>query len=438
MSDRELVERTIEGELIERVVLPYSPRWFQKETHELLALYRFAVLVFHRRAGKTVLAIIELIKRIIMCKLKNPRGYYIAPYYGQVKRIAWQYLQDFTVDIPGMTYNKSELSAIFPTGAEIQLLGGDNYNALRGIYADYVVLDEYAQMHPSLWGEVFRPALSDRKGGALFIGTPFGENQFKGKWDDAGQLEGWCRAMYKVHQTGAISADEIIAITREITREEFEQEYLCSWTAAVKGSYYGKQMELMDLEGRITSVPHDPALQVITSWDLGMKHLTVVHYWQIAGGEYRMIDVETFTGVGLPEMIKVCADKPYNYLMHIAPADIRVREIGTGKSRLDTAASLGINFEIAPDLSIKDGIDQVKMLLPRMVIDRKLCADSISAHRLYRSEYDEKRKKFGNAPLQDWTCDYCDSSRYFAITPKQPIRFALTPLDYTERDRSVI
>lgn len=385
-----------------------------------------------------MLAIIELIKRIISCTLKNPRGYYIAPYYGQVKRIAWTYLQEFTRAITGMEYNKSELIARFPNGAEIQLLGGDNYNALRGIYADYAVLDEYAQMHPSLWGEVFRPALSDRLGGALFIGTPFGENQFKQKWDDAATLPGWCRAMYKVHQTGAIPASEIISITQEITREEFEQEYLCSWTAAVKGSYYGKAMELMELEGRITRVPHDPGLQVWTSWDLGMKHLTVVHYWQIAGGEHRMIDVETFTGVGLAEMIKTCADKRYNYAGHFAPHDIKVREIGTGKSRLDTAASLGINFEIAPDLSIKDGIDQVKMLLPRMVIDREKCADSISAHRLYRSEYDEKRKKFGNAPLQDWTNDYCDSSRYYAITPKQAISFDLGPRDNRERDRSVI
>ncbi len=393
-----------------------------------------------------MLAIIELIKRIIMCPLKNPRGYYIAPYYGQVKRIAWQYLQDFTLNIPGMSYNKSDLLAIFPNGAEIQLLGGDNYNALRGIYADYAVLDEYAQMHPSLWGEVFRPALSDRLGGALFIGTPFGENQFKDKWDDAATLEGWCRAMYKVHQTGALATSEVLALTREIDREEFEQEYLCSWTAAVKGSYYGKAMELMDLEGRITQVPHDPSLQVITSWDLGMKHLTVVHFWQIAGGEHRMIDVKTFTGAGLQEMIQDISGqttgnehrKKYNFSMHIAPHDIRVREIGTGKSRLDTALSLGVNFDIAPDLSVKDGIDQVKILLPRMVIDRKACADSISAHRLYRSEYDEKRKKFGNAPKDDWTCDYCDSSRYYAISPKAPISFGLKPRDRTEADRRVI
>ena len=424
--------------LLERCVIPYSPRWFQRDTHRLLTQHRFGVLVFHRRAGKTVLAINELIKRIVQCPYKNPRGHYIAPYYGQVKRIAWQYMKDYTIDIPGMDHNNSELRAIFPNGAEIQLLGGDNYQSHRGIYSDYAVLDEYAQMHPGLWGEVFRPALSDREGGALFIGTPFGDNAFRAKWDQAATLEGWCRAMYKVHQTGALSAKEIIAITKEITREEFEQEYLCSWTAAIKGSYYGKALELMDLERRITSVPHDPSLQVVTSWDLGIKDATVVHFWQLAGTEHRMIDVESFIGIGLPEIIHKISGKPYNYSMHIAPHDIKVRELGTGTSRLDIAASLGVNFDLAPMLGIQDGIQATRILLPQCVIDRERCADSISALRLYRTEYDDKLQRFKNNPLHDWTSDFADSVRYYAVTPKQPISFALTPRDYTAEDRTVI
>jgi hypothetical protein len=327
---------------------------------------------------------------------------------------------------------------IFPNGAEIQLLGGDNYHALRGIYADYVVLDEYAQMHPGLWGEVFRPALSDRLGGALFIGTPFGQNAFSAKWDQAGSLDGWCRAMFKVHQTGAINASEILAITQEISPEEFDQEYLCSWTAAIKGAYYGKIMELLDTEGKITQVPHDPGLPVITSWDLGIRDSTVVHYWQIAGREHRMIDCDAFQGVGLPEMIKQVGAKPYNYKMHIAPHDIRVRELGSGTSRLDTAANLGVHFEIAPSLGLQDGIQATRQMLQQCVIDREKCADSISAHRLYRTQYDERRQVFNNAPVHDWTSDYCDSSRYYAITPKQSIRFDSGPTDYSRQDRYII
>ena len=418
------------------VRIPYRPRWFQQEVHAQLK--RFNVLVFHRRAGKTVLAVNELIKQITRCKLKNPRGHYIAPYYGQVKRIAWQYVIEFTEDIPGMLYNKGELRAIFPNGAEIQLLGGDNYQSHRGIYSDYAVLDEYAQMHPGLWGEVFRPALSDRKGGAMFIGTPMGHNAFHDKWEQAGTLDGWFRAMYKVNETGALDAEEIIAASREMSREEFEQEYLCSWTAAIKGAYYGKQMEQLEADGRITSVPWDPALQVITSWDLGIRDSTAVHYWQIAGAEHRLIDCDAFVGVGLPEIIETVRKKKYQYSQHIAPHDIKVRELGSGTSRLDIAAQLGVIFDIAPSLGIQDGIQAVRAMLPKTVIDREKCATSLEALRQYRTEYDDRRQVFRNNPLHDWSSDYADSIRYYAITPKSQIRFSLEPFDHREADRNVI
>ena len=413
-----------------QVSIPYAPRWFQRAVHS--SLKRFNVLVFHRRAGKTVLAINELIKQIINCPYKNPRGHYIAPYYGQVKRIAWQYMKEYTEAIPGMDYNASELRAIFPHGGEIQLLGGDNYQSHRGIYSDYCVLDEYAQMHPGLWGEVFRPALSDRKGGAIFIGTPMGHNAFFEKWEKAATLDGWFRAMYKVNETGALDHDEIIAASKEMSRAEFEAEYLCSWTAAIKGAYFGRELQEMDNAGRIMDVPHDPNLATLTSWDLGIRDSTVVHYWQQAGREHRMIDCDSFTGIGLAEIIKSVFSKPYNYSMHIAPHDIAVRELGTGKSRFDIASELGIHFDIAPRLGLQDGINAVRSLLSQVVIDRQKCQDSIEALRQYRTEYDERKRVYKDNPLHDWTSDYADSVRYYAITPN----YSLDSLWSTERDYS--
>lgn len=423
-------------ELITRTI-PYSPRWFQKQVHS--ELKRFNVLVFHRRAGKTVLAINELIKQILTCKHKNPRGHYAAPFYSQVKRIAWQYIQEFTRIIPGMIYNQSELRAIFPNGAEIQLIGGDNYNAHRGIYSDYVVLDEYAQMHPAIWGEVFRPALSDRKGGAIFIGTPCGHNAFYDKWQQAGELDNWYRAMFKVTETGALDKDEIIAASYEMSPEEFEQEYLCSWSAAIRGAYYGKLMMKLEDDGHLCNVPHETEHPVITSWDLGIRDSTVIHYWQIIGSEYHLIDCDVFTGTGLPEMIKQLKAKPYNYTQHIAPHDIRVRELGTGKSRLDIAESLGLLFDIAPSLHLQDGIQATRNILPRCYIDKNKCRDSIEALRQYRTEYDDKRQVFRDTPLHDWTSDYTDSIRYFAITSHNTQNsFWNEPLDYSGDNRTVI
>ena len=397
------------------VKIPYAPRWFQKEIHA--SMTRFSVLVLHRRAGKTVLAINEMIKRIISSPLPNARGYYVAPFFSQAKRVAWSYVREYTVDIPGMRFNASELRAIFPNGAEIQLLGGDNYDSLRGIYADYVVLDEVAQMHPAIWGEIFRPALSDRKGSALFIGTPKGKNQFWDKWEQAGSLPGWYRAMYKVTETGALDLEEIHAAQREMSDAEFNQEYLCDFTAAIRGAFYAKEMRALEDAGRIMAVPYDETLKVITSWDLGIDDATVVIFYQIAGQEIRAINCLSWQGAGLPQIIKEIDQLPYSYSQHIAPHDIRVRELGTGKSRFDIAQSLGVYFDIAPgSLSIADGIQAVRSLIPKMVIDEQNCSVLIEALRQYRTEFNEKTQVFKSTPLHDWTSDFTDSLRYFAIT----------------------
>lgn len=422
---------------VDRIRIPYSPRWFQREIHNNLK--RFNVLVMHRRAGKTVLAVNELIKRIIHCPLADARGHYIAPYYRQVKRIAWKYCKEYTSAIPNMRYNESELRAIFPNGAEIELLGGDNYDALRGIYSDYAVLDEFAQMHPSTWGEVFRPALSDRKGGALFIGTPQGHNAFHKKWEQAGSLPGWYRAMYKVNETGALDRDEILAAIREMSKAEFDAEYMCSWSASIRGSYFGEVMQQFEEAGRIMSVPHDPGHTVQTSWDLGVSNLTVVHYWQTIGREARLIDCDAFQQTGMPVMAKKVLSKPYQYSQHIAPHDIAVLELGTGKTRLDTAAALGIVFDKAGRVSLEDGINATRQLIPRMVIDRENCSDSIEALRQYRTEYDDKLQIFKDKPKKDWTTDYCDSIRYYAVSDiNTQISLWDKPLDYSREDKAAI
>lgn len=421
---------------MQRLTLPYAPRWFQAKTHN--ELQRFNVLVFHRRAGKTVLAINQLIKQITNCPRDLPQGHYIAPYYKQVKRIAWKYLKSFTASIPGMKYNQSDLIATFPNGAEIELLGGDNFDALRGIYSDYAVLDEFAQMHPSLWGEVFRPALSDRKGGAIFIGTPKGHNQFYEKWEQAAELPGWYRAVYPVTETGALDLDEIQAAYREMEREEFEQEYLCSWSAAIKGAFYGKLMEQLEKRGRITDVPHDPSLPVTTSWDLGIRDFTTIKYWQLAGREHRLIKVDTLQGVGIDQMVaKVNENKGWTFKRHVFPHDVRVRELGTGKSRLDIFRSLGLECDIAPNLSIADGISQVRNLLPQCVMDRTHCRDAIEALKLYRTEYDERNRIFKANPVHDWTSHYADNVRMYAVHDHRDIS-DLFGNDYNDLDEGVI
>lgn len=220
-----------------KVVIPYTPRFPQTVIHAELERHRFSVLVAHRRMGKTVLAVNHLIKRAI-CDRKE-RGFYayIAPFRNQAKQIAWEYIKHYTAPIPGVEVNESDLQVTLPTGAAIRIYGADNPDALRGIYLDGVVMDEVAQMKPAVWGEIVRPALADRGGWAVFIGTPKGVNLFSQLYDRALALQAagdpdWCAMLYSVDQTGVIPPSELDSLRKELSSNEFRQEFLCDFSAA--------------------------------------------------------------------------------------------------------------------------------------------------------------------------------------------------------------
>lgn len=400
-----------------KLVIPYTPRPLQKELHDDPA--RFRVFVCHRRFGKTHLAVNELIRDVVKCQYPRARAAYIAPLYRQAKTIAWQILKDYTIDIPGMKYNESELRADFPNGDRITLYGGDNPHSLRGIYLDSVVMDEVGQMNPTLWTQVVRPALSDRKGRALFIGTPFGmSNLFYRLYERAAELPDWSRRLISVKESKYIDDDELEVVKKEMFPEEYEQEFMCSWSAAIKGAYFSHEMQEAEEQGRITEVPYDKNYPVITSWDLGVSDSTVVWYCQIVGLQVRVIRCEAFQGMELSGIIQQVNSHGYLFSQHIAPHDINVRELGSG-SRIRQARNLGISFTVAPmpkEVSRQSGINAVRVLLPKCVFDRNHCKDGIDALKSYRTEYNEQRQVFSNNPLHDWASDYADSFRYFAIT----------------------
>ena len=399
--------------------IAYAPRQVFHNFHNRSE--RFASIVAHRRAGKTVACVADLLLSVLFkVKHKNPRAAYIAPMYRQAKSVAWDYLKAMTRGIAGCKINEAELRVDFPVvgrgEARIQLFGGDNPDALRGQYFDAVILDEFAQMNGRLWTEVVRPALADRKGIATIIGTPQGHNTFYDIFSMAVDNDDWYTMHLKSSQSGLLDEEEIESLKKEMPENEFKQEFECSWSAAVRGAYYAFYMEKAEEEDRITNVPHDPMMKVITSWDLGINDATVVHFWQVSRTEIRMINCLAFQGTGLPDIVKEIDKLDYNYSQHIAPHDIAVRELGSGRSRLDIAKGLGVKFDVAPSQHIADGIGAVRSLLPKIWFDKEKCKDSIEALKLYRTEYDDKKQIFRSNPLHDWTSDYTDSIRYFAIT----------------------
>jgi hypothetical protein len=389
----------------------------QKALRQLCSQNRFNVLVIHRRAGKTVFAINKLIRDVLTEPLHNARGHYFAPTYRQAKSIAWDYLRDFTAHIPGMVYNKTELAATFPRGQKIQLVGADNPDSFRGQYSDTAVLDELAMMPPKFWSEVVRPALADREGTALFIGTPAGRNAFYDMYEKAATLDDWGRCKLSVDDTGIIPRKELLALKAEMADYEYAQELECSFQAAVRGAFYGKVMAEAEAQGRITDVPYDPALPVYTSCDLGIADAFAVWWWQISpGGQYRAIDYEEYHNASIPDVITAMRKKPYErYEMHIAPHDIRVRELGTGNSRYEVAAQNGVRYHVARNLPLMDGIDATRNLVRKAWFDKNNCKAGINYLQLYRTETNDKTGVQSTRPLHDHTSHGADAARYFAV-----------------------
>ena len=221
-----------------KVTIPYKPRQVQIEIHELLDRHRFAVIVAHRRLGKTVAMVNQLIKRAVDDGKKMGIYGYVAPFLKQAKAIAWEYLKHFTGVIPGRKVNEQELWVELPNGSRIRIFGADNPDSLRGLYYDGVIMDEVAQMKLEVWGEIIRPALADRLGWAVFIGTPKGINLFyemyeRAKRDTSGE---WAARLYTIDQTmkmedPPLSADEVARLKDESSENIYRQEFLCDFTA---------------------------------------------------------------------------------------------------------------------------------------------------------------------------------------------------------------
>lgn len=396
--------------------------------------------MIHRRAGKTVFAINKLIGDVLTNPLPRAKGHYFAPTYKQAKSIAWEYLKHYTSHIPGMNYNTVELAARFPFGQTIQLVGGNSVDGFRGQYSDSVVLDELAQMPPRLWSEVVRPALADREGSALFIGTPRGRNAFYDLFERAGHLHDWGRALLTWKQTGILPQREIDALRAEMSEAEFQQEMECSFNAAVRGAYFGKAMADAEAQGRICNVPYDPALPVNTAWDLGVADATAVWFIQKSpGGEERAIDYQEYHGGNLPHIISEIRKLPYkNYGRHIAPHDIRVRELGSGTSRLEVAQQNGLMFDVCRSLPLMDGIEATRNLIPKMWFDDKRCRMGVNHLQLYRAELNEKTGVLSNKPLHDHTSHAADALRMYAIEMGQRSSAWDKPINYDLLDRMAV
>lgn len=453
---------------IVEVEIPYRPRRWARPFHE--SFLRWAAIVLHRRAGKTTATLNHHQRAAIddawesdrlrflepkftkaeVEELLQHRQYgHILPMLGQAKSVAWEPLKRIASVVPHAKTNESELSIKYPrtppkakiavpiTGplnpdansTTVRLFGADNPDGFRGLPFSGVAYDEYSQQPPNIHGEVVSKALADHLGYGIFEGTIKGKNQLYRTYEAAKLDPSWFALWQDVDTTLATEeGGTIVAIRRAMQddlsqiasglmlQSEYDQEWYLSPSAAIKGAYYGKLIEAAIKEGRIGKVRYDPALLVHDVWDLGKGPRMSVGMFQRFGRSVQMIDyLQGTENDGIPQLVAKLKEKPYIWGKHFAPHDVRATELGTGKTRLETAAALGWRFHVVQDIGVDNGIKAGQLLFPRLWADETNCQQFLDAIGQYRQEWDEKKGMFRDAPLHDWTSHPADMFRYAAV-----------------------
>tara|TARA_R110002167_G_scaffold252882_3_gene459237 strand:- start:1852 stop:3351 length:1500 start_codon:yes stop_codon:yes gene_type:complete len=399
-------------------VLPYEPRSLMIPFHQRKE--RFAFLICHRRFGKTVACIAELVVRALYTKKKTAQYAYICPFRSQAKAVAWNYLVEMTNGI-AVDIKVSELSITLPNGAKIWLSGSDNINALRGIYLDGAVLDEFAQCRPDLLDAVIMPCLLDRKGWLVIIGTAYGRlNQFYSYYEKSKEEEEWFHADIKVTDSNIIPIEEQERIRGAISDAKWKQEFCNDFSAELVGTYYAEQINGLEEQGRINNkVLWRKELPVKVAFDIGRKDNTVCWFWQEDQFGVHWIDYYTNNGEQAQHYIDMIKGKPYDISEVYLPHDAKAMTFATNKSALEQFV---YGFEdsttfvsIVPKLSVSDGIEATRQLLKHSHFNYDACYYGVECLRVYRKKWNETTQVFSDTPLHDYASDSADSFRYACI-----------------------
>lgn len=408
---------------------------------------RFGCIVAHRRAGKTVASILDLIDAALRCDKPDPRFAYVAPYYAQAKDVVWAYVKRYAGQIPGAQINESELRVDFPhNGARLRLYGADNYDRLRGIYLDGVVLDEFADQPPQAWREVIRPALADRQGWALFIGTPKGKNAFFDVYRDAVGNPDWFAMQLKASETGLVPQAELDAMRRDMSANEYDREMECNFDAAIEGAYYADGLQQAEREGRISDVAADPLMAVRAYCDLGGPGAKADAFamWivQFVGMKVLVLNYYEAQGQPLAEHLtwmrsngygpgKVDVFLPHDGLSESGPQpgsfESAFRDAGYSATTLRGEGSGRVGAR-----SVR--IEATRRLLPKIWFNRDTTQGGRDALLAYHEKRDDKRG-IGLGPEHDWASHGADAFGLMCVAYEEPR--ASKPLDLSRLKRGI-
>lgn len=427
---------------VQKVSTGYIPRSWQQRTHNKLK--RHNILVFHRRGGKTVFGLNEMIDKAVRFSkrdpktgllFKNPQFAFVATTVGQAEKIAWPYLKEYCKGIPGVKFNESKLRVTFPHPhgiCTIFVFGAENFDNMRGIYLDGYILDEFADMHPDVRDKVLLPTLSDRKGWEIIIGTPKGDNAFKTLYMQAlEEPDLWFSCLHKASETGILDDDELKMLQRTMSEEAYRQEYECDFDAAPKGFYYATQMQHAKEEGRIGEFPYDPNRMVGTFWDIGVSDSTVIWFVQEVDRQPYVIDYYENHGMGYEHYHSIIEKKGYKYAAHFFPHDVKQVEPLYGGSRLDflqTFPEFRDKIRVVPkSTSLAEDIHKVRQFLTTCKFNREGTAEGRKSLCGYMRKYDPKEQCYAKTPLHNWASHGADGFRQLAVSFEHGILEGIDP-----------
>ena len=379
------------------------------------------------------MCIADLIEKALRNPLEMPQYSYIAPTYKQAKKVAWRYLKKIAEPVTKKVM-ESELSVELINGAVISLFGADNPDSLRGLYHDGVIIDEYGDIAPMLYGEIIAPAVADRDGWVVFIGTPKGPNHFYELYKDAANDPDWFNSTLRASESGVFSHERLNKIKKQPGMDEdtYNQEFECDFHAANKGAYYAKQLNELEAAGHMGIFPWDPSKPVITAWDIGWSDDTSIWFAQIHGKEIHIIDFWTGSQYALEEVLAELQELPYVYEPFWLPHDAKNKSFQTGKSTRELMWAAGAQTQQVPELSVQDGITAVRATLPKVYFNtgnENVRKYGLPALIMYQREYDEVKRVYRQKPRHDWASNPADAFRYLCL--------AINPFTARTADRTM-
>lgn len=412
------------------VTLPnnWRPREYQKPLWKYLEQGgKRAYEVAHRRWGKDDVCL-HWTATAAMQRVGN--YWHMLPEATQARKAIWDAInphtgkrridEAFPLEIRKRTVDQ-EMKIEFVSGSIWQVLGSDNYNSYVGSPPVGVILSEWALADPQAWAYLM-PILEENGGWAFFITTPRGRNHAETFYNMACKTDGWFAEKQPASKTGVFSDDQLQRIKADLVSQygieegsaKFEQEYECSFDAALPGAYYGIEMNKADNEGRISGVPFVPASEVFPVFDLGHGDSTAIVFPQIVGREPRIIDYHESSGQSIAYYGKLLRDTPYVIPHIILPHDGADGRLSTGVSYAKQFRDMGFKVRVLPKAGVDAGINAARTLIQQAWFDKKKTERLVECLRNYHREWDPKNKIFRPTPKHDWSSHGSDAFRYLA------------------------